>query len=406
MGKIDMIEGGTVTTPEGFMAGAVTAGIKEGKTDKPDVGLLYSEAACVAAGVFTNNKIKAAPVVVSQKHLQSKNIFAIVANSGCANAFTHQQGLADALEMAALAAEGIGVNPQEVLVASTGVIGVPLPMKRIRATIGQMRIDRQGGHDFARAIMTTDTFAKEGAVSVPVGRDKYRIGGVAKGAGMIHPNMATLLCFLTTDAMVDAEFLRLALRRAMDISFNMLTIDGETSTNDSAFLLANGQSGLRTIQSGTGEGESFEQALTSLCVYLAKCIAYDGEGATKLLEVTVEGARSVEEARMAARTVAGAPLVKAAIHGGDPNFGRVLSALGRSGAEVVESKIGLSIGGTTLVRGGRLVYHQSDLAKVKDAFKKREVEIQVKLGIGQGKATAWGCDLSEEYVTINSAYMT
>ncbi|MDP2744734.1 MAG: bifunctional glutamate N-acetyltransferase/amino-acid acetyltransferase ArgJ [Dehalococcoidia bacterium] len=406
MAKIEVIEGGTVTTPSGFLAGAVVAGIKEGNTGKPDLAILYSEGACTAAALFTTNKVKAAPILVSQKHLAGKSIAAIVANSGCANACTMEQGLLDAEEMATLAAGGLGVRPEEVLVASTGVIGVPLPMGRIREGIERVKLERDGGHDFARAVMTTDTVAKERALSVSLRGGQCSIGGVVKGSGMIHPNMATLLCFLTTDATVEKDFLQKVLKSAVAGSFNMVTVDGDTSTNDSIFLLANGLCGLPDLRAGTEEGALFQEAVTSLCTYLARCVATDGEGATRLIEVTVEGAKSLADARRAARTIAGSFLVKAAVHGGDPNWGRIMAALGRSGVAMVESKVELAVGGVKLLERGRLVYHTLDSERVRQAFMEREVSILVRLNMGKGKATAWGCDLSEEYVTINSAYAT
>jgi glutamate N-acetyltransferase/amino-acid N-acetyltransferase len=314
--------------------------------------------------------------------------------------------MADAEEMATMAAEGLGLRSEEVLVASTGVIGVPLPMKRIGEGMDRIRLDREGGHDFARAIMTTDTFAKERALGLSFGQGRCVIGGVAKGAGMIHPDLATLLCFLTTDAAVDGDFLQLVLKNAVDSSFNMITVDGDNSTNDTIFLLANGLSGLPSLREDSEEGASFQEAVTELCIYLARCVARDGEGASKLIEVTVEGAKSLAEARRAARTIAGSPLVKAAVHGGDPNWGRIMAALGRSEAEVVESRVRLSVGGVPLVDMGQLVLYGEDRDKAREAFKQKEVSILVSLNLGGAKATAWGCDLSEEYVTINSTYAT
>jgi glutamate N-acetyltransferase / amino-acid N-acetyltransferase len=406
MAKIEVIEGGTVTTPSGFLAGAVVAGIKEGNTGKPDLAILYSEGACTTAALFTTNKVKAAPILVSQKHLAGKSIAAIVANSGCANACTMEQGILDAEEMANLAAGGLGLRPEEVLVASTGVIGVPLPMGRIREGMERVKLERDGGHDFARAVMTTDTVVKERALSVSLRGGQCSIGGVVKGSGMIHPNMATLLCFLTTDATVEKGFLQKVLKSAVASSFNMVTVDGDTSTNDSIFLLANGLCGLPALRAGTEEGALFQEAVTSLCTYLARGVARDGEGATRLIEVTVEGAKSLSDARRAARTIAGSFLVKSAVHGGDPNWGRIMAALGRSGVAMVESKVGLIVGGVKLLERGRLVYHTLDSERVRQAFMEQEVSILVRLSLGKGKATAWGCDLSEEYVTINSAYAT
>ncbi len=395
---IEFIPEGTVTSPEGFLAGATSAGINKKAENKPDLAVLFSEAPCVAAGLFTTNRIKAAPVVLSQKRLKEGRAGAVVVNSGCANACIGEQGVRDAAKMAKLTAEGIGVSPEDVLVASTGVIGVPLPMKRIASGIEQVILSRDGGHELARAMMTTDTFAKETAVRVRAGSSEFTIGGVAKGSGMIHPDLATLLCFLTTDAAVELDFARAALKKAVDTSFNMISIDGDTSPNDMVLLLANGRAG------GSASADAFEQGLEKVCVYLAKCVAADGEGSTKLIEVTVGGARSLAEARLAARTIVGSPLVKAAIHGADPNWGRVMAALGRSGVEVEESKTDLYIGDIPVVKAGApLPFDKRGVIKLLES---KEVAISLNLNLGSASATAWGCDLSEEYVTINSRYMT
>ena len=321
----------------------------------------------------------------------------MVVNSGCANAFTGKQGLKNAAEMAKLTAEGLGMLPEDVLVASTGVIGVPLPMKQIRMSIDQIILSRDGGHELARAMMTTDTLAKETAVKVRVGDSEFTIGGVAKGSGMIHPDLATMLCFLTTDAAVEKDFLQKALKKAVDVSFNMISIDGDTSPNDMVLLMANGMA-------GSAPAEAFEQGLEQVCVYLAKCIARDGEGATKLIEVTVNGAVSLAQARLAARTVVSSSLVKAAVHGADPNWGRVVAAVGRSGAEVEESKLDLYIGEIPVVKAGKAL--ASSKRSIIRLLEGKEVSLSLNLNLGSGKATAWGCDLSEEYVTINSQYMT
>jgi len=400
--RIKFIASGGVTSAQGFQAGATSAGMK--KKDALDLGLLFSEAPCLATALFTINRIKAAPVVLSQQRLKSGRAVAVAVNSGCANACTGEQGLRDAAEMAELAAEAVGVSPEEVLVASTGVIGLPLPMELIRAGIGQVVLSGDGGHELARAMMTTDTLPKETAVAVSVDDSEFIIGGVAKGSGMIHPNLATLLCLLTTDATVDIDFLRLALRKAVDVSFNMVSIDGDTSPNDMVLIMANGLAGNDKILQDSKQADAFQQALDQVCIYLAKRIAGDGEGASKLIEVTVSGAPSIAEARLAARTVVGSPLVKAAIHGGDPNWGRIMAAVGRSGVEVVESKVDLHMGNICVVREGRPVsFSKRELLGV---LSDSEVPIGLQLNLGTATATAWGCDLSEEYVTINSQYMT
>jgi glutamate N-acetyltransferase/amino-acid N-acetyltransferase len=397
----DLIDSGTVTSASGFLAGAVHAGIKG--EDELDLAILCSQVPCKAAAVFTTNQIKSAPVIVSQRHVAEGQAQAIVANSGCANACTAGQGLVDALEMADLAAARLRLSPERILVASTGIIGVHLPMDKIRAGILEIRPTRDGGHDFCRAIMTTDTKPKELAVKVGSRRTSFAIGGVAKGIGMVHPNLATMLCFVATDAVVSADFLQAALHEAVDRSFNMVSIDGDTSPNDCAFLLANGLAGNEPID--FGNGGDFQEALTTVCTHLAKSLARDGEGATKLIEVIVERAEDQAGARQAARTIASSALVKAAVHGNDPNWGRVVAALGRSGARVSEQRLDVYLNDVCVMRQGcpapfnkeetKLVWSNSD-----------NVIVRLCLNLGNGQATAWGCDLSEEYVRINSTYTT
>jgi len=389
-----------ITSVNGFLAGAIYAGIK--RQDELDLAILHSKVPCTVAGVFTTNRIKSAPIILSQRHLSQKQAQAIIVNSGCANACVGKQGLADALEMARLVAAKLDILPEKVLVSSTGVIGIPLPMTRIRTGIEKIRLC-QGGHDFAKAIMTTDTKPKEIAAKVDMGGIKFTIAGVAKGAGMIHPNLATMLCFIATDALVNTEFLQSALQKAVDISLNMVSIDGETSPSDCAFLLANGLAGNEMIS--FDNGETFQEALNQVCVYLAKSIARDGEGATKLIEVTVEGATKHAEARQAARTIVSSPLVKASIYGNDPNWGRIVAALGRSEVEVRENKLDVYLNDICVMKQGcpasfnieqmRIVLSNSD-----------SILIKVRLNLGNSRATAWGCDLSEEYVRINSEYTT
>ena len=402
--KIEFIGSGSITSPRGFRGGATYAGIKKRAKDVLDLGILFSKAPCATTALFTTNRIKAAPIILCQQRLKSGRAMAVVVNSGCANACTGEQGLADATEMTKLAAKGMGLSHEDVLVASTGVIGQLLPMKLIKAGIDRIVLSADGGHELAMAMMTTDTVPKETAVSVSSGESQFTIGGVTKGSGMIHPNLATMLCFLTTDAAVDIDFLKLALRRAADISFNMVSVDGDTSPNDTVLIMANGLAGNEPIAPGSQLAGAFQQTLDQVCIYLAKCIARDGEGASRLVEVTVSGAPSVAEARLAARTVVSSPLVKAAVHGSDPNWGRIVAAVGRSGVEVVESKIDLCIGEVCLVEGGRpLPFDEQSVVRV---LKQSEVPIALHLNLGTGTATAWGCDLSEEYVTINSKYTT
>ncbi|MCJ7515213.1 MAG: bifunctional glutamate N-acetyltransferase/amino-acid acetyltransferase ArgJ [Dehalococcoidia bacterium] len=392
------ITSGTVTSPQGFLAGAVEASIKS--PDKLDLAILCSEKPCVAAGVFTSNLVKSAPVILSHKHLNDLKAQAIVVNSGCANACTGDSGMADAIEMSKLAADKLGLSMNDVLVASTGVIGLPLPMERIRDGIRRIVPTKDGGHKLALAMMTTDTLAKEIAVAVESKIDRFTIGGVAKGAGMIHPDIATLLSFLTTDATVDAHFLKSALQRAVANSFNMVTIDGDTSPSDTVVILANGFAGTATINQYNGE--LFQKALDEVCLYLARCIARDGEGATKLIEVAVEGALNEAQARLAARTIASSPLFKAAMHGNDPNWGRIVAALGRSGAKVDERNLDVYLNGVCVMKqGSPVLFNEKEM---RNSLTGKEVSVKLCLNLARGKAVAWGCDLSEEYVTINSAY--
>jgi glutamate N-acetyltransferase/amino-acid N-acetyltransferase len=398
------IKSGTVTSPEGFHAGAVRAGIKRDSGVKPDLGILFSEAPCVASAVFTTNRIKAAPVTLSRRRLRDGRAVAVVVNSGCANACTGARGLKDAVKMSELAAEGLRILPDDVVVASTGTIGRRLPMRRIQKTIDQIILSRDGGHDLARAIMTTDTVSKEAAVAVEADGGDFVIGGIAKGSGMIHPDLATLLCFITTDAAVDLDFLKVALRRAVDASFNMVSVDGDTSTNDMVLIMANGMASGEPITRDSRRAGVFQEALERLCVFLAKRIAADGEGASKLIEVTVKGAASVAQARRAARTVVSSSLVKTAIYGGDPNWGRVMAALGRSGARVAEASVDLYIGDVCVASCGRAVKFKK--RDIKRFLHGNEVPITLQLNQGTAEAAAWGCDLTQDYVAINSEHMT
>jgi glutamate N-acetyltransferase/amino-acid N-acetyltransferase len=400
---ISQITGGTVTSPQGFQAGAVYAGIKKDDT-KLDLGILYSEVPADAAGVFTTSTICAAAVTLCQEKLKKNKVSALLVNSGCANAYTGNQGMKDCEEMASLGGEAAGVPSNEVLVASTGVTGQLLPMSLIRESIGNIMLSPDGGRTLARAIMTTDTVPKETAIYVKSGDGDYTIGGIAKGSGMIHPNMATMFCFLTTDARVDNDFLKTTLKKAVDISFNMISVDGDTSPSDTVILLANGMAGGSTISAGSAGARRFQKALNEICITLAKDLARDGEGATKLIEVTVNGAKGTGQARIAAREVIGSTLIKTAVHGGDPNWGRIIMALGQCGIDVELEKIDLSIGNVDILESGKpLPFNESSVVRALD---QNEVPIHINLNMGKGVATAWGCDLSEEYVGINSEYMT
>jgi len=402
--RFQWLEGGTVTSPLGFRAGSVYAGLKTPGPEKRDVGVLLSDVPCGVAGVFTQNKVAAAPVLVCRERVRRGVSRGIVFNAGNANAATGDEGLQRARQMAELAAKRFGVLPEDLLVASTGVIGVPLPIEKLREGIERLEIRPDGGHDAAQCIITTDTRRKEAAVEVSGEGWSFRVGAIAKGAGMIHPNMATMLCFVTTDAAVDPSFLDSALKRGADVSFNMITIDGDTSTNDSLVLFANGLAGTPVLREGVPGAEAFEKALVEVCIRMAKAIAADGEGATRLIEVTVEGASSVRDARIAARTVAGSSLLKAAVYGGDPNWGRIACAAGYSGAELEVSRLDITIAGFPVLRRGQVL--PFDAAAASEALRQPEVSILVDLNLGAGRAVAWGCDLTEEYVVVNSKYTT
>jgi glutamate N-acetyltransferase / amino-acid N-acetyltransferase len=402
--SFETIDNGSSTSATGFRAGALVAGIKA--SGKPDLGLWTSDAECVAAATFTPNGFPAAPVLVSRAHLQATNgrAQAVVFNAGNANACNGPQGLDDAREMTRLAATRLGVAPELLLVASTGIIGVPMPMDKVRAGMPLVQVSPDGGHDAARAIMTTDTRAKETAVVFNIGGRTVRIGAMTKGVGMIHPNMATMLAFVGTDASLDPAFARLALKRVVDRTFNMISVDRDTSTNDSCFLLANGLSGAPTLSATSPDAELFVAALEGVCTDLARKMAADGEGASKLLQVDVTGAASEADARAAARAVVSSSLVKAALHGEDPNWGRVFMAVGNSGAQIDPGRTALWIGSVQVAREG--VGTGASKADASAQMHGAEVAMRVDLGLGDAAARAWGCDLTEAYVVENSAYST
>jgi len=398
------IQGG-VTAPSGFRASGLHCGIKA--SGKPDLSLIVSNTPASAAGVFTVNLAKAAPVYLCQDHLKSSrgSAVAIVTNSGCANACTGPQGTADAKEMAQVTAKAIGCREDHVLVASTGVIGVNLKMDKIRAGVPQAvaALATDGGAAAARAIMTTDPFPKEYAVEVDTKLlGTFRVGGMCKGSGMIEPRMATMLGYLTTDAAVEPELLQRAVTEAARYTFNAITVDGEPSTNDCVFALANGASGV-TINEG--HYRVFVEALRTVAHELALGIVRGGEGATKLIAITVTGAASDADAWMAARAIANSPLVKTAVHGGDPNWGRLIAAAGRSGAQFVLDGARVQIGSLVLFENGRPF---DELApKAADYLMGKDLAITIDLGAGGShSATVWTCDLSAEYVKINAEYRT
>jgi glutamate N-acetyltransferase / amino-acid N-acetyltransferase len=403
--QIERLTGGGITSAKGFFAGAVYSGIKKKTRDALDLAVFYSEVSGNAAAVFTQNKIKAAPVIIDRERIRRNGkARAVLINSGCANACTGREGMANAEATAVLLAKSLGIPANEVLVASTGVIGVQLPMEKISEGIQRLILSREAGHELTRAIMTTDTRPKEIALKVKAGGSEFIVGGTAKGAGMIHPDMATMLCFITTDARVDNHFLDLSLKKSIRTSFNMISVDGDTSTNDTVLVIANGTAGTPLIDAKSELAQIFRQALEEVCLYLAKSIAGDGEGATRLIEVRVNGARNMDDARLAARTIASSPLVKTAVHGCDPNWGRIIAAAGRSGAEMEELKTDVYIGDLCLLKSGiPLPFDKKGAAAI---LGREEARLRLELNLGRGRAVAWGCDLSEEYVVINSEYTT
>ena len=404
-GAIEFVDGGTITTPQGFMAGATYAGLKTFAEDKLDLGILFSETPCNTAGVFTTSTVVSPGVTVDKERLaQGIPMRGLIVNAGIANTCVGEQGYIDAIEMTSLASAKIGITPEEVLVCSTGVIGVELPMALIRDGVEKIELRGSGGNDMARAIMTTDTRPKEVAVSFEIDEHLVRLGGIAKGSGMIHPNMATMLSFLTTDAAVERGFLQRALSQVADETYNMLTIDGDSSTNDTVLIMANGAAHNHEITEGTLAAEAFMDALRQVCTYLTRELARDGEGASHLIVVEVSGATETAEARVAAKTIASSSLVKSAVYGTDPNWGRVLAALGRSGATTDENRVDLFVNGVCIMEAGKPIpFHRDAVVAL---MKRPEVTFRLQLHLGDGDATAWGCDLTEEYVIINSAYTT
>lgn len=401
MKKID----GWVTAPQGFLAAGVKAGIKA--SGNHDVAVIYSTVPASTGAVFTQNKMCAAPVLLSREVAQESVAQAIIVNSGCANACTGEQGLLDAREMQAFAADLLGIEPQNVYVCSTGVIGHFLPMDKIKNGLADAVdvMDENEGESCAMAIQTTDTFIKRAAYEFEVGGKTSRIAGIAKGAGMIHPNMATMLTFLTTDAAIAPDVLKRAVKAAADKSFNMVVVDGDTSTNDSMIVLANGLAENEIIFSEEHpDYQAFFEALVTCAQDLAKLIARDGEGATKFLEVNVVGAATWEDAKAAAMAIAKSPLVKTAFFGEDPNWGRIVCAAGYSGAAMNADKVNLSIGGVRLVENG--MNCNIPLTSLTDIMSEHDITMTIDMAAGNECATVWTCDFSYEYVKINGEYHT
>ncbi len=400
----EFISGGMVTTPRGFIAGAAYAGIKTYAKDKMDLGILLSERPCTTLGMYTKNKFVSPSVTLTRERVDAGRVRAVFVSSGIANAGVGQQGLIDAKESVALAAEHVGLSPEEMAICTTGVIGVELPMALIRSGVPQVRLSREGGSSFARCIMTTDRRPKSVALRLDLAGKEVVIGGCVKGAGMVHPNMATMLAFLTTDAAIDPALLEGILRETVDDTFNMVTIDGDMSTNDTVLLMANGAAENPRIQAGTPEATAFQRGLHAVCDYLSRELVQDAEGSSKIFSVRVEGAASREDARMAARAIASSMLVKSAIHGNDPNWGRVIAAAGYSGAEIDLNRVSFFINNVAIMEAGTPVpFHREAVIAI---MNNPEISLTVRLGLGDKSAVAWGCELTEAYVQFNSAYTT
>ena len=403
--NVQFLPEGLITSPQGFIAGGSYVGLKTYAPNKMDVGLLLSEAPCRTAGVYTTNKFVSPSVTLTRQNVDAGRVRGVFVTSGIANAGVGEQGMTDIRECLELAAAHLGVEPDELGAGTTGVIGVEMPMALIRGGMSTISLSEEGGDAFARAIMTTDRVQKSAAVRFTCsGGETATIGGCVKGSGMIHPNMATMLAFLSTDAAVDGAFLDSTLRNCADDTFNMVTIDGDTSTNDMVLLLANGAAGNAEIREGTPDAEAFAAALRALCTHLSRELVRDAEGSEKIFSVRVEGAASLRDARLAARAIAGSMLVKSAIHGNDPNWGRVVCAAGYSGAELDVSKVSFFINNVAIMEGGTPIpFHRESVIAI---MSKGEVALTVTLGMGEHAATAWGCELTEEYVVFNSAYTT
>jgi len=403
-GDLEWLTGGVTAVP-GILAGGIAAGIKP--SGKKDLALIYSSSPARAAAVFTTNQVKGAPVLVSMEHVKTGVAQAIVASSGCSNVCTGEQGIRDAREMTKVVGDLLRIPAEQVLVAATGVIGQPLPMDRIRAALPKLvkALSPQGGHAAAEAIMTTDTRPKEAAVKVEVNGRPITIGGIAKGVGMIEPHLATMFCFLTTDAAVAPAALRSALMRSVDDSFNRITVDSDQSTSDTVAILANGLAEIAPLDAGSRGFRQFTRALGAVTTRLARMLVEDGEGATRLVTVAVRGARTRRDAVVVARCVANSPLVKTAINGQDPNWGRIMMAIGKSPAKVDPDRIAVAFEDELLVERGML-REGAKHERIRETMTRPAYTITIDLGLGRGEAHVWTCDLSEEYVRINAKYTT
>jgi glutamate N-acetyltransferase/amino-acid N-acetyltransferase len=393
-----IIRGG-ITAARGFLASGIHCGIKY---KNKDLALIYSQVPCVAAGLFTQNRVKAAPVKLSKIHLRNNRAQAVIINSGNANCCVGAQGTKDSYTMCTKLAKRLGISVNDVLVASTGIIGRKLPIEKIEEKLGILveKLSSDSGFDAACAIMTTDTKPKQVSVEIKIGRKKVRIGAIAKGAGMIHPNLATMLAFIATDVVIDRKRLKKALKEAVDNSFNLVSVEGDTSTNDTVLALANGLAGNDRL--GSREFQIFQKALNFVCLKLAKMIAKDAEGATKFVEIQVEKAKNFVQAKKIAFRVASSPLVKTALYGKNPNWGRIVAVTGCADFAIREEKLSIRLDGVMVFNRGIAV--RVSPQALKQVFRKREIQIRISLGLGKFSAKVFTCDLSQKYVSINAKY--
>ena len=393
-----------VTFAQGFKAAGIKAGIK--KSGNEDLAVIYTEKPAAVAGTFTQNAVAAAPVYVSKAAVAQGSVHAIVANAGCANACTGEQCMQDANKMAELTALELGIKASEVVVASTGVIGVNLPMDKMAKGIklAVSELSETGSAKAGSAIITTDTHSKTRAVEFELGGKTVRMGAIAKGSGMIQPNMATMLCFITTDAAIHSQLLQKALSSVVETSFNMISIDGDMSTNDMVIVMANGAAGNAEITSEDADYAIFQAKLLEMCQSLSQEIAADGEGATKFITIQVKGAASFADAKTVAMSVAKSPLVKTAFFGEDANWGRVICAIGYAGVKMIPEKTKVAFGGTTVFENG--MGAKFSLAALNKVMEEHDIVVDIDMGLGEAEATVWSCDLSYEYVKINGEYHT
>lgn len=406
MEELEILEG-SIELPKGFLASGIFAGIKK---SKKDIALIYSEKVANAAAVFTTNKVKAAPVLLDMKRIEKGIAQAIIINSGNANACTGEKGFEDAVNMAKKVSQLLKIDEENVLVCSTGVIGVPLPMEKVLKGIeaAAENLSTEGGYQAAEAIMTTDTFLKGVTAKFVIEGKIVTMTGFAKGSGMIHPNMATMLSFILTDASITKVALNKAFKETVDKTYNMISVDGDMSTNDTAIILANGGAQNKIIEEGTHEFDIFYRALEHVNKTLAKLIVKDGEGATKFMEVNVINAKTEKDARLAAKSIVNSNLVKTAIFGEDANWGRILAAVGYSGADFDASRVDIYLksmkGEIKVCENGGYIFFDEALAK--EILKEKEITVTVDMKAGEYSANSWGCDLSYDYVKINGSYRT